>query len=41
MKPRNFLGMRKGAEELVELRGYLVSITPRTRRGLVEYRLGW
>ncbi len=39
MKPRNFLGMRKGAEELVELRGYLVSITPRTRRGLVEYRL--
>ena len=31
--------MRKRAEELIELRGYLVSITPRTRRGLVEYRL--
>jgi len=26
-------------EELIEFTGYLISITPRTRRGLVEYRL--
>lgn len=28
-----------GEEELIEFIGYLISITPRTRRGLVEYRL--
>ncbi len=26
-------------EELTEFTGYLISITPRTRRGLIEYRL--